>query len=69
MGFLIWAIETLLVKYDKLRPIVKGRAITLIKDGKLNIKNVEKAKLETEQLRTLLRMQGIFPLNKFNTPF
>ena len=63
-AFLIWAIETLLVKYDKLRPIVKGRAITLIKDGKLNIKNVEKAKLETEQLRTLLRMQGIFSIEQ-----
>ena len=63
-AFLIWAIETLLVKYDKLRPIVKGRAITLIKDGKLNIKNVEKAKLEKEQLRTLLRMQGIFSIEQ-----
>lgn len=61
---LIWLIETLIVKYDKLRPIIKGHAITLIEDGKLNIKNVEKSKLETEQIRTLLRMQGIFSIEQ-----
>ncbi|MFC0015919.1 MULTISPECIES: DUF421 domain-containing protein [Allobacillus] len=63
-ALLIWLLETLIVKYDKLRPILKGRPITLVKDGKLNIRNVEKAKLETEQIRTLLRMQGIFSIEQ-----
>ncbi|HAQ07557.1 MAG TPA: DUF421 domain-containing protein, partial [Bacillus bacterium] len=67
-GIAVWAILIFIVekttqKSDKLRPILKGKAEYLIEDGKIIIDNLEKAKLEMEQLRSLLRLKGIFSTN------
>lgn len=66
---LLWAtiissFEFLVRKYDKLRPIVKGRPSIIINNGELNIKELHKNKLESEQLRSLLRRQGIFSIKE-----
>lgn len=47
-----------------LRPIIKGEPSIIIHDGVLNIKNMKKNKLEAEQLRSMLRLQGIFSVKE-----
>ncbi|SDI79478.1 DUF421 domain-containing protein [Alteribacillus bidgolensis] len=61
---MIWIVETITQKFDNLRTLMKGSSSILIEDGKVNTKALKKAKLEMEQLRTLLRMQGIFSLRQ-----
>ncbi|MBT2756792.1 DUF421 domain-containing protein [Mesobacillus foraminis] len=67
-GILIWAVlifvfEKITQKSDKLRPILKGEAEVLIKNGIVNIDKLRKSELEMEQLRALLRQKGVFSLN------
>ncbi|WP_079476290.1 DUF421 domain-containing protein [Marinococcus halophilus] len=63
-GLLIYILETLAQKYDAFRWFIKGGNAVLVQDGKVHYKNLKKNKLELEQLRTLLRMQGIFSLRE-----
>ncbi|WP_121609501.1 DUF421 domain-containing protein [Mesobacillus foraminis] len=63
-AILIYGIEVIVMKFDKLRPLLKGEPITIIEDGKLDLKALKKAKLEMEQLRTMLRQQGIFSIKE-----
>ncbi|WP_087974635.1 DUF421 domain-containing protein [Oceanobacillus rekensis] len=59
---LIFIIELIVRKFDKLRPIIKGEPSIIINDGVLDVKQLKKNKLESEQLRTMLRQQGIFSI-------
>lgn len=56
--------DFLVRKFERLRPIIKGEPSFLVNNGKLNIKILEKNKMESEQLRSLLRMQGVFSVNE-----
>ncbi|MGR6897484.1 DUF421 domain-containing protein [Rummeliibacillus sp. BSL5] len=51
-------------KYDKLRPFIKGEPSILINKGVLDIKELKINKMETEQLLSLLRQQGIFSIRE-----
>lgn len=56
--------DFLVRKFEKLRPIIKGEPSFLVNNGRLNIEELEKNKMESEQLRSLLRMQGVFSVNE-----
>jgi len=59
---LIYIFEKIMQKFDKLRHVVKGSPALIIEDGKLNVKEMKKHKLETEQVRELLRLHGVFSI-------
>lgn len=59
-GLVIYVLETLTQKYDGLRWFIKGGNAVLMQDGQVYHHNLKKNKLELEQLRMLLRTQGIF---------
>ncbi|WP_153463687.1 DUF421 domain-containing protein [Sediminibacillus terrae] len=63
-GFLIWGVEKITQKFETLRTIMKGKNVVLIEDGKVNVKTIKENKLEIEEIRTLLRMKGIFSINQ-----
>lgn len=48
------------LKSDRLRVWLKGESSILIKDGKFNITELNHNRLEMEQLRIMLRQQGVF---------
>lgn len=60
----IYVIEKLVARYYPLRILLKGEPDQLIEDGKLNLKAFKKNQLEMEQVRTMLRQQGIFSLRE-----
>jgi uncharacterized membrane protein YcaP (DUF421 family) len=62
-GLLIFIVEKSTQKSDKLRPILKGQANPLVKNGEIQIDNLRKAELEMEQLKSLLRLKGVFSMN------
>ncbi len=66
---LIYTVEKLTQKYEKLRPVLKGKTTILVNDGEVDIEELKKAKLEMAQLRTMLRMQGIFSLSEVKYAF
>ncbi len=59
---LIYIVEILVGKNDRLRSILKGSASRLMKDGELDLEKLKNNHIEMEQLRTMLRQQGIFSL-------
>ncbi|WP_058306217.1 DUF421 domain-containing protein [Gracilibacillus massiliensis] len=61
---LIFILELLVRNFEWLRPIIKGSPSIIVNDGVLNIKNLKKNKLESEQLRSMLRLQGIFSIKE-----
>lgn len=63
-GSLLYIIEKLSQKYDKFRILLKGETSILIKDGEFNIDELNKNHLEMEQLRIMLRQQGVFSLSE-----
>ncbi|RSD29219.1 DUF421 domain-containing protein [Mesobacillus subterraneus] len=63
-GILIFIVEKATQKSDKLRPILKGRAEPIVKNGEVLIQNLEKAELEMEQLKSLLRLKGVFSMKE-----
>lgn len=63
-SLLIYSIEKIVQKFDITRQAVKGEPTVIIHDGELDIKALKKNKLESEQLRTMLRQQGIFSINE-----
>ena len=61
---LIYIIELIVRRFDRMRTVIKGEPSIIIKDGELDVKTLKKNKLEYEQLRTMLRQQGIFSLQE-----
>jgi uncharacterized membrane protein YcaP (DUF421 family) len=62
-GLLIFVVEKTTQKSDNLRPILKGQAEPLVKNGEIQIENLNNAELEMEQLKSLLRLKGVFSMN------
>ncbi|PIC69496.1 hypothetical protein CSV77_13225 [Sporosarcina sp. P16b] len=65
----IYAVEKIVTLSNPLRILIKGETDKLIHDGKINKKLMKKNQLEMEQLRTMLRMQGIFSLREVRDLF
>jgi uncharacterized membrane protein YcaP (DUF421 family) len=63
-AIVIYAIEKLVTKSNKLRILLKGEPDKIIANGKLNKNLIDKNQLEMEQLRTMLRIHGIFSLKE-----
>ena len=63
-AILIYIVELIVRKFDKLRPAIKGEPSVIINNGEIDLKALKKNKLESEQLRTLLRQQGIFAIQE-----
>lgn len=63
-GFIIYLIEKVAVKSEWFRKLMKGESTDLINKGKVNIKALEKNKIEMEQFRALLRSQGYFSISE-----
>lgn len=61
---LIYSIEKVVQRFDKMRPVIKGEPTVIIHDGELDIKALKKNDLESEQLRTMLRQKDIFSINE-----
>lgn len=59
-GVLHYAAGKATLKSDRLRVWLKGESSILIKDGKFNITELNHNRLEMEQLRIMLRQQGVF---------
>ncbi|RFU63997.1 DUF421 domain-containing protein [Peribacillus glennii] len=68
-GALIYTVEKITMKFDKLRAPLKGTSQILIKGGKVNLRELERASLELEQLRGMLRQKNIFSLKEVNYVF
>lgn len=63
-GILIYIVELLAVKNSKIRRILKGDPSTIVRDGNLDMKAMKKNHIEMEQLRTMMREQGVFSLSE-----
>lgn len=63
-GVMLFIIEISSQRYDKLRVLLKGETSILIKNGEFNLKELEANHLEMEQLRIMLRQQGVFSLRE-----
>jgi len=63
-GILIFLIERWVLNSDRYRHKLKGRPSVLISDGTVNRQELEQNHIELEQLRTLLRKNGCFSLEK-----
>ncbi|MBS4219769.1 DUF421 domain-containing protein [Bacillus sp. FJAT-49711] len=63
-GILIYIVEVLAVKSSKIRRILKGDPSTIVRDGNLDMKAMKKNHIEMEQLRTMMREQGVFSLSE-----
>lgn len=60
----IYGIEFLVSRYNIFRVFFRGTPDHIIENGKLNIKLFNKNNLEMEQLRIILRQNGIFSLRE-----
>lgn len=63
-GTLIFTVEKVTQKSDRLRHTLKGTPSLIIENGQVNIKTLKKNKLEIEELRELLRLNGIFSIRE-----
>ncbi|MFJ7669216.1 DUF421 domain-containing protein [Lysinibacillus sp. NPDC097195] len=63
-GVMLFIIEISSQRFDKFRALLKGETSILIKDGQFNLKELEANHLEMEQLRIMLRQQGVFSLRE-----
>lgn len=63
-GAIIYIVDLLTTKSQRVRTFLKGTPAYLIEDGVINIKEMKRNKIEMEQLRSLLRIQNIFSLKE-----
>lgn len=63
-GIMLYLIEKLSQKFDNIRILLKGESSILIRDGEFNVRELNKNHLEMEQLRIMLRQQGVFSLRE-----
>ncbi len=59
--------EYLEVKFDLFETFFSGKAVIVIEDGKLNIKNIKKLRLTVDRLETRLRQSGISSIDDVKT--
>ena len=62
----VWTCFNMLVRFAmrsaRLRHLIKGESVFLVKDGIINFKNFKRNSLEMEQFRLILRQKGIFSM-------
>lgn len=62
----VWTVVNMIIRYllrfRFLRRLIKGDAVMIVKQGKMNLKEFKRNGLEMEQFRTLLRENGIFSM-------
>lgn len=63
-GTLIYIIESVVQRTEKLNHFIKGKPAVLVIDGRLNLKAFERHHVEMEQLRSMLRQQECFSLKQ-----
>ncbi|MEK3889218.1 DUF421 domain-containing protein [Bacillus sp. FSL K6-3431] len=63
-AILIYIIEVIAIKNNRIKKILKGEPSVIIKNGQLDINAMKKNHLEMEQLLTMLRQQGVFSLRE-----
>ncbi|WP_071459649.1 DUF421 domain-containing protein [Bacillus massilinigeriensis] len=68
-AFLIFIVEYTVQRFDKTRPLIKGEPETLIADGEINLDVLKKEKMEMEQLRSMLRQNGVFSVQEVKYAF
>ncbi|HEY4553382.1 MAG TPA: DUF421 domain-containing protein [Bacillaceae bacterium] len=61
---LIYIVEILAEKNEFMRKLLKGNPSVIVKDGQLDLKALQKNHLEMEQLRTMMRKQGVFSFSE-----
>lgn len=64
---MIYGIERIVQKNEKVNRWVKGEPSVLIKDGVINMTELANNHIEMEQLRAILRQQECFSLEKCQT--
>ncbi|PWA11196.1 DUF421 domain-containing protein [Pueribacillus theae] len=60
----IYFVEVVIQRNEKMRNLIKGRPSIIIKNGEIHSEQMKKNHLEFEQIRQLLRQQGIFTLRE-----
>ncbi|WP_050183292.1 DUF421 domain-containing protein [Domibacillus robiginosus] len=63
-GLSIYVIEVYGQKRDGVKELLKGKPSLIIRNGKLDHKQMKKNHLDIEQVRTMLRKQGVFTLRE-----
>lgn len=63
-GIMIYLIESIVQKNDKVNKLLKGKASVLVFEGNLNLDEINKNHIEMEQLRSMMRKQNCFSLKK-----
>lgn len=61
-GIMIYFLESVVQKKDKINTFIKGSPSVLIYDGELNLSEIKNNHIEMEQLRSMLRSQNCFSL-------
>lgn len=61
-GIMIYFLESVVQKKDKINKFIKGTPSVLIYDGELNLLEIKNNHIEMEQLRSMLRSQNCFSL-------
>ncbi len=61
--FLEILVSFITMKFPKVKRIFSGEPITIIDDGKINQKNMERLRMSSLDLMQLLRNQGVFDIN------
>lgn len=59
---MIYFIERVVQRNDRVNRLLKGEPSILLKNGQMNVKELSKNHIEMEQLRTMLRQQQCFSL-------
>lgn len=60
----IYFVEVVIQKNDRLRKLIKGKPSIIIKNGEFDSEQIKKNHLELEQIRQMLRQQGVFTLRE-----
>ncbi len=63
-ALLIYVIERYAMKNERFRRLTKGSSQLLINDGEIDPKVLDKNNMDVDEVRELLRMQGIFSLRE-----
>lgn len=63
-ALVVWTAFNMLVRFAmrsaRLRHLIKGESVYLVKDGIINFKTFKRNSLEMEQFRLMLRQKGVF---------
>lgn len=63
-GLVFYMIEILTAKSNKMKKFLRGTPSIIIYDGEMDLKEMKKNHLDIQQLRTMMRKQGVFTLRE-----